>query len=288
MSPTKTRRRHRTPTKPVSTAEPAAPAKFPRRQARVRQPKKQQNGENSAKVAKDRLPLLERSTKTQPPEHDPIGQKSVGPRGTDDKIPYMTIAEQRALGERAFRAAQDQTFFPEVEHYTRRAFLYAYLETMNKRMAARSLGIGEWTPHSVSWKQDEPFMLACTSIEEAIGDSLEREAYRRGVEGVEEPTGWYKGVPGGYVKKFSDSLLLALLKAYRPDKYREKVEVRGLLANLDMNKLPHEAIERIARGEPTLAVLADLASREQSLREHSLLPAGEADIEQDTLSEEDV
>lgn len=43
-------------------------------------------------------------------------------------------------------------------------------------------------------------------------DLLEAEVHRRAVEGWVEPTGWYKGVPGGYVRRFSDVLLIFKLK----------------------------------------------------------------------------
>jgi hypothetical protein len=37
--------------------------------------------------------------------------------------------------------------------------------------------------------------------------------------------------------------------------------MRGALANLDMNLLPDEAIDRIANGEPAMAVLASMVPR---------------------------
>lgn len=43
-------------------------------------------------------------------------------------------------------------------------------------------------------------------------DLLEAEVHRRAVEGWVEPTGWYKDVPGGYVRRFSDVLLIFKLK----------------------------------------------------------------------------
>lgn len=45
-----------------------------------------------------------------------------------------------------------------------------------------------------------------------------------------------------------------------PDDWRERVELRGLLAKLDMNMLPNHLIARIAAGEPIEAVLASGAS----------------------------
>jgi len=48
-----------------------------------------------------------------------------------------------------------------------------------------------------------------------------------------------------------------------PDEWRDEstVQLRGVLANLDMNRLSDEQLARIAGGEPTLAVLASAAER---------------------------
>ena len=41
---------------------------------------------------------------------------------------------------------------------------------------------------------------------------------------------YYKGDEVGYVRKYSDSLTMFLLKAHRPDKYRERSEVKNELS----------------------------------------------------------
>ncbi len=87
-------------------------------------------------------------------------------------------------------------------------------------------------------------------------DILEAEAFRRAVEGVEKPVGWYKGEPGGYVREYSDVLLMFQLKALRPEKCRERVDLRGSLAHIDLAQLPDELLARIAGGEHPFSVLA--------------------------------
>lgn len=54
----------------------------------------------------------------------------------------------------------------------------------------------------------------------AIG-VLEDEAKRRALEGVNEPV-YYLGKKVGQVKKYSDTLLIVLLKAHAPEKYKER------------------------------------------------------------------
>ncbi len=91
--------------------------------------------------------------------------------------------------------------------------------------------------------------------DKAAADLLESEAYKRAVHGWNEPVGWYMGQAGGMVRKYSDVLLIFLLKGIRPDKYRERVELRGAFANLDVSPLPDDLVHRLARGESPISVL---------------------------------
>lgn len=55
-------------------------------------------------------------------------------------------------------------------------------------------------------------------------ESLEAEAHRRAVVGVEEPV-FYQGVVVGHITKHSDRLLELQLKANAPEKYRDNVKL---------------------------------------------------------------
>jgi hypothetical protein len=134
-------------------------------------------------------------------------------------------------------------------------------ETGNRTQAAAVAGVSRFTPYSPPWRNELVLQAALRQAEEAAADLIEAEAFRRGVEGWEEPAGWYQGKAGGMVRKYSDVLAIFLLKGLRPDRYKDRVEMRGALANLDLNQLPDEAIERIARGEPVMAVLASMVPR---------------------------
>ena len=59
---------------------------------------------------------------------------------------------------------------------------------------------------------------------ENAADLLEEEARRRAHDGVDEPV-WFQGVQCGTVRKYSDTLLIFLLKGAKPDKYRERSSV---------------------------------------------------------------
>jgi hypothetical protein len=86
------------------------------------------------------------------------------------------------------------------------------------------------------WRRVDPvFALAWDEAVELGTDELEEEARRRAFAGVDEPV-FYQGEECGAVRKYSDTLLIFLLKGRRPDKYRERVTI-------DVNKLDAD-IER--------------------------------------------
>ena len=75
----------------------------------------------------------------------------------------------------------------------------------------------------------------------AVGtEALEDEARRRAYEGWEEPV-WHKGEVCGTVRKFSDTLLLNLLKAHKPEQYQERKKVDAVSSDGSMT--PVNAID---------------------------------------------
>ena len=71
---------------------------------------------------------------------------------------------------------------------------------------------------------DEEFASRWHEASEDATERMETEADRRGVEGVLEPV-FHKGVEVGYIRKFSDTLLIFRLKAKRPQVYRDNARV---------------------------------------------------------------
>ena len=78
------------------------------------------------------------------------------------------------------------------------------------------------------------------------------------------------------VRRYSDTLLIFKLKGELPQKYAERVELSGGLATLNMEALPDELLERIARREHPMSVLASAVERGLSRRELGL-PPGEGE-----------
>lgn len=106
------------------------------------------------------------------------------------------------------------------------AFLAAFGGCGNISTAAKLTEIDR--KEHYRWLESDPaYAERFKGATEEAADALEHEARRRAVEGVEEPVGWFQGQPGGYVKKYSDTLLIFLLKGARPEKYRERYEHTG-------------------------------------------------------------
>lgn len=76
------------------------------------------------------------------------------------------------------------------------------------------------------WRVEDPqFCIEEERARETLIDSMEAEAYRRGVKGTQRPV-YQGGELAGYVTEYSDLLLQLLLRANRPDKYREKNDIQ--------------------------------------------------------------
>lgn len=93
--------------------------------------------------------------------------------------------------------------------------------------AARQAGIARNALYL--WKKDDPeFAAEWEAALIAGGETLEEEAVRRARDGWDEPV-WYQGEQVGTVRRYSDTLMIFLLKGVMPEKYgdRQKVEMSG-------------------------------------------------------------
>jgi hypothetical protein len=155
------------------------------------------------------------------------------------------------------RVAKAEPLFPELANPRQRAFLTAYRETGNVRLACTVSHVGRSSHYR--WLDEDPaYRGALELAREDAADVLEAEAQRRAVEGVEKPTGWYQGKAGGYVREYSDLLLIFLLKGARPEKYKDRLELKGGLASIDYSRLSDEQLQRISNGEHPMAVLGSV------------------------------
>lgn len=112
------------------------------------------------------------------------------------------------------------------------------------------------------WRENDPvFRGHLLEARLRFAESLETEAHRRAVIGVDKPV-YYQGEVVGEIREFSDGLLTLLLKANLPDKYRERIDI-----SLDVRR----EIERMAT---EMGVPLELAEAEWARLEPALLRKG--------------
>lgn len=99
-------------------------------------------------------------------------------------------------------------------------FLAALAECGNVTTAANSSG---WNRTYLYHKRkaDPAFAKAWDEAATIGVAALEDEARRRAYEGWQEPV-FHRGEVCGSVRKYSDTLLIVLLKAHLPEKYQER------------------------------------------------------------------
>jgi len=114
---------------------------------------------------------------------------------------------------------------PKLTTKRKNEFLNLLSEGFSVSHAAAAVNISRWAMYQHR-ANDEEFAAAWNEAVEAGTDKLEDEARRRAFEGVDEPV-FYQGMECGVIRKYSDTLLIVLLKARRPGKYRENVNLSG-------------------------------------------------------------
>jgi hypothetical protein len=115
-------------------------------------------------------------------------------------------------------------------------FLRALAETGIVSIAVEIAGTSRTRVYELR-KRDAAFAKAWEDAEEKAADALEAEAWRRAVAGVQKPL-----VSAGKVvrdddgqplaiRRYSDTLMLALLKARRPERFKDRAVVEHDIAD---------------------------------------------------------
>lgn len=120
----------------------------------------------------------------------------------------------------------------------REIFLKALRQSPNVAAAARKAGYSRQWVYKLR-QEDEDFAAAW---DDAIGeamDTAEGEIYRRAVRGVVRKV-FYKDQVIDTVREYSDTLLIFMAKAHRPEVYRETV--RSEMTGKDGGPIQHEDI----------------------------------------------
>lgn len=134
-------------------------------------------------------------------------------------------------------------------------------------VAAACRAAGYAVPSVYRWRNDDADFAARWNDALVIaGDLLEEEADRRGRLGVDQPV-FYRGREVGAKKRYSDPLLLARLKAIRPE-YRDRSKAPSALAAPPVQTvvvrdflMEHEVLDLLAAGKLSVEALSETARR---------------------------
>lgn len=107
--------------------------------------------------------------------------------------------------------------------------------------SVQTIGISRQTAYD--WRAADPKFAEAWEVAVELGtDSLEDEAIRRARVGTDKPV-YQGGELVGHVREFSDTLMIFMLKARRPGKYREDRNFKGEIT-ITLGKLIDESISR--------------------------------------------
>lgn len=105
------------------------------------------------------------------------------------------------------------------------AFFTAIADTCNISRACKAVGIARQTAYN-RYEEDPEFAKAWDKALKIGVEGLEDEAHRRAFDGTDKPV-FHSGEKCGTIKEYSDTLAIFLLKAHKPEKYRERYEHTG-------------------------------------------------------------
>jgi hypothetical protein len=103
-------------------------------------------------------------------------------------------------------------------------FLQAYSDTANVVRAAKLARIHRSIHYR--WLEHAGYAKAFDARRRQAADYLEGEAVVRASEGWLEPV-YYQGAKCGSVRRYSDGLMMLLLRGMLPEKYGNKTEITG-------------------------------------------------------------
>ena len=103
------------------------------------------------------------------------------------------------------------------------AFLRVLARRGNVSDACRQADIERQTAYARREAYPE-FDRLWKEAEKQASDSLEEEAWKRATAGVDKPI-YYKGAAVGSVTRYSDTLLMFLMKGNNPDKFKDRQDI---------------------------------------------------------------
>ncbi len=196
-------------------------------------------------------------------ENEGEGKRLIG--GADaSKANAISDERPKRRSPRGFNDRSDPNDVTDLQ----RQFLDAYELVGTITGAAREIGIAR-TTHATIWMRnkrdgtpkDKRYVTAFTRAEESSVEVMISEARRRAIVGVEHIERW-KGEEVGRYRKYSDNLLMFLIKARRPE-YRERHDVNvsgGQLLQVELTTIRqiHSEVEKERKSKQVKRIARDL------------------------------
>jgi hypothetical protein len=121
-----------------------------------------------------------------------------------------------------------------------RIFLRAYEQVGGVQRAAVNCGLSR-AIHAKWKRESDEYRAAFNDLKVEVLEELEAEAHRRALHGVDEPV-FHQGRICGHIRKYSDTLLIFLLKGNNPKKYRDQFKGHIQIDGGVDHHMRHEAL----------------------------------------------
>jgi hypothetical protein len=120
-----------------------------------------------------------------------------------------------------------------------------FAKTGSVSLASQHAGVSRRT--HLKWKaKDKTFAAAHEDALTIAVELMEHEARERALKGRLEPV-YHGGKPVGAIRRYSDTLLIFLLKAARPEKYRDNHSGFGEAPRQSREELLDQVYTKLAR-----------------------------------------
>jgi hypothetical protein len=219
------------------------------------------NADNPRKTAQERAQPSQRKKPVTPAARAPGRKSPKGRPGQGQLDRAKTNRKRKAKPEAKPKESADiggvTKWTPEREV----ALLAAVGETANATKACKAVGISRQMLYT-RLKEDLAFAKAYGLALDMGISGLEDVANTRAVDGIREPV-IVQGRVVGTIAKYSDQLLMFLLRAHRPEKYRDNFHHTGVVR---INDDPPETLEVARRIFYTLQVAMRAAKKEKAVR----------------------
>ena len=145
--------------------------------------------------------------------------------------------------------------FVDLDDRRQRAFLAGFVAGMGVKRASELSGVSRFS-HYQWMREDIGYRERFQRAHMILADDAAQEVYRRAFRGVETPV-IHRGRITGWYKSYSDALAMFMLKALRPNVYRDNAEVPVGPAAITIRVVSPEERQKAREAERAALAAAD-------------------------------